>query len=181
VVSNSSSQTTSARPEVGKRSHFTKEVQGFRPNGGGFRRTPGTQPVTVASQCGACPVKCSVFQQNIFTVDSAPLRIPSAAYHQSAFLKPSSWHNASRSHGKRRSASYLNIGDTGIQRYGRHGTRARRAPIFLMLEPALRCQDCRRKSHSPPRLRLVRGVYWSQEQRLYVVFTRVGGVLRSKW
>jgi len=46
VVPNSSSQITSPRTEVGERFHFTKEVRGFRPNGGSFRRTPVTQPVT---------------------------------------------------------------------------------------------------------------------------------------
>lgn len=66
-------------------------------------------------------MNCSIFQ-NIFTVNSAPLRISSAAYHQSTFLKPSSRHNASRSRGKRRSARHLSIGDAGFQRYGWHGT-----------------------------------------------------------
>jgi hypothetical protein len=45
VVPNSSPQTTSARTKVGKQFHFTKEVKGFRPNGWGFRRAPGRQPV----------------------------------------------------------------------------------------------------------------------------------------
>src|SRR5216683_571885 len=45
VVPNSSSQTTSARTEVGKQSRFTKEVKRFRPNGGEVRRAPGRQPV----------------------------------------------------------------------------------------------------------------------------------------
>ncbi len=44
MVPNSSSQT---RTEVGKQSHVTKKVKGFRPNGGSFRRTPGTKPVTM--------------------------------------------------------------------------------------------------------------------------------------
>jgi len=47
VVPNTLSQTTSARPAFGKPSHFTEEVHGFRANGGGFRPTPGTEPVTV--------------------------------------------------------------------------------------------------------------------------------------
>ncbi len=55
MVPNSSSQTTSPRTEVGEPFHFTKEVKGFRPNDGSFRRTPVTQPVTSRTPAAGGP------------------------------------------------------------------------------------------------------------------------------
>jgi single stranded DNA-binding protein len=69
VVPNRSSQTTSARTEAGKQSHFNKEVKDFRPSGGGFRRTPGIQPVTgrppeaAGGQTPAVSAPCSASQR----------------------------------------------------------------------------------------------------------------------
>ena len=57
MVPNSASQTTPPRTEVGEPSHFTREVKGFRPNDGSFRRTPVAQSVTSRTpEAGGLPL-----------------------------------------------------------------------------------------------------------------------------